>query len=72
MPTQTSNTQLDIAQFSEITNVTTDKLSVVLAQNLKSRKWLSSNVQADWWNNLECQKYPVIKRSCDANICDIW
>ncbi|XP_072754778.1 gamma-tubulin complex component 5 isoform X1 [Anoplolepis gracilipes] len=71
LPTQISNVQLDIAQPSEISDAA-DKLSLVLAQNLESRKWLLSNVQTDWWNNLQCQKYPVIKRSCDANICDIW
>ncbi|XP_012229926.1 gamma-tubulin complex component 5 isoform X2 [Linepithema humile] len=72
LPTQIPNTQLDIAQSSEISDTTTDKLSVVLVQNLESKKWLLSNVQTDWWNNLECQKCPVIKQSCDANICDIW
>lgn len=71
LPTQISNLQLDIAQSSEIPDAT-DKFSLILAQNLESRKWLLSNVQTDWWNNLQCQKYPVAKRSCDANICDIW
>lgn len=70
-PTQISNVQLDVAQPSEIPDAT-DKYSLILAQNLESRKWLLSNVQTDWWNNLQCQKYPVIKRSCDTNICDIW
>ncbi|KYN21845.1 Gamma-tubulin complex component 5 [Trachymyrmex cornetzi] len=72
LPTQICNIQLDIAQPLEVSDSATDKFSLTLAQNLESRKWLLSNVQTDWWNNLKCQKYPVIKRSCDTNICDIW
>ncbi|CAL1675989.1 unnamed protein product [Lasius platythorax] len=71
LPTQICNVQLDVAQPSEISDAA-DKFSLALVQNLESRKWLLSNVQTDWWNNLQCQKYPVVKRSCDANICDIW
>lgn len=64
--------QLDIAQASKIVDSTTEKYSLALVQNLESRKWLLSNVQTDWWNNLQCQRYPVTKRSCNTNICDIW
>ncbi|XP_032689925.1 gamma-tubulin complex component 5 isoform X2 [Odontomachus brunneus] len=73
LSTQISNMQLDIAKQSpnNLDNVT-DKYSLSLAQNLESRKWLLSNIQTDYWNNLQCQKYPVTKRSCNANICDIW
>lgn len=71
LPTQICNVQLDVAQSSEVPDAA-DKFSLALVQNLESRKWLSSNVQTDWWNNLRCHKYPVVKRSCDANICDIW
>ncbi|KAL6267426.1 hypothetical protein P5V15_000502 [Pogonomyrmex californicus] len=63
--------QLDIAQPLKISD-TTDKFSLALIQNLESRKWLLSNVQTDWWNNLKCQKYPIVKRSCNTDICDIW
>jgi hypothetical protein len=70
---QIANTQLDIVQQSEkISDNAIDKFSIALIQNLESRKWLASNVQTDWWNNLQCQKYPVIIQSCDTNICDIW
>ncbi|XP_014467544.1 PREDICTED: gamma-tubulin complex component 5 isoform X2 [Dinoponera quadriceps] len=72
LPTQICNVQLDIAQSPKTSDSITDKYSLVLLQNLESRKWLLSNVQTDWWNNLQCQKYPVAKQSCNANICDIW
>lgn len=72
LPKQICNTQLDIAQPPKVSDSTTDKFSLALIQNLESRRWLLSNVQIDWWNNLKCQKYPVIKRSCDTNICDLW
>ncbi|XP_012522259.1 gamma-tubulin complex component 5 isoform X2 [Monomorium pharaonis] len=67
------NTQLDVAQPPEVLDTSAiDKFSLALVQDLESRKWLLSNVQTDWWNNLKCQKYPVVKRSCDTSICDIW
>jgi len=69
---QTCNTQLEIVQPIKVSDSATDKFSLALVQNLESRKWLLSNVQTDWWNNLKCQKYSVIKRSCDTSICDIW
>ncbi|XP_024868902.1 gamma-tubulin complex component 5 isoform X2 [Temnothorax curvispinosus] len=72
LPTQICNTQLDIAQCPEVSDSTADKFSLALVQNLESRKWLLSKVQTDWWNNLRCRKYPVVKRSCDTSICDIW
>lgn len=72
LPTQICNTQLDIAQPPQVSDGAAEKFSLALVQNLESRKWLQSNVQTDWWNNLKCQKYPVIRRSCDTSICDIW
>jgi len=66
------NTELDIVQPSKVPDSTTDKFSLALIQNLESRKWLLSNVQTDWWNNLKCQKYSIVKQSCDTSICDIW
>ncbi|XP_077272317.1 gamma-tubulin complex component 5 isoform X2 [Temnothorax americanus] len=72
LPTQRCNTQLDIAQCPEVSDSTADKFSLALVQNLESRKWLLSKVQTAWWNNLRCRKYPVVKRSCDTSICDIW
>ncbi|XP_011140681.1 gamma-tubulin complex component 5 isoform X2 [Harpegnathos saltator] len=72
LPTQISNMQLDIAQSSKISDNITNEYSLALVQNLESRKWLLSNVQTDWWNNLQCQKYLVTKQSCNTNICDIW
>jgi len=69
---QTCNTQLDIVQPTGVSDSATDKFSLALVQNLESRKWLLSNVQTDWWNNLKCQKCPVIRRFCDTSICDIW
>lgn len=65
--------QLDIAKQSPNNlDSTTDKYSLSLVQNLESRKWLLSNIQIDYWNNLQCQRYSVTKQSCNANICDIW
>lgn len=72
LPVQVYNTQLDVAQPPEISDSATDKFSLALMQDLESRKWLSSNVQTDWWNNLKCLKYPIVRRSCDTSICDIW
>ncbi|EZA47650.1 Gamma-tubulin complex component [Ooceraea biroi] len=73
LPMQIANAQLNTAQRSQaVADNVIDKFSRALVQSLESRKWLASNVQTDWWNNLECQKYPVAIRSCDANICDIW
>ncbi|XP_011858715.1 PREDICTED: gamma-tubulin complex component 5 isoform X2 [Vollenhovia emeryi] len=72
LPTQICNARLDVAPSPEDSDRVTDKFSLALLQNLESRKWLLSNVQTDWWNNLGCQKYPVVKQTCDTSICDIW
>lgn len=72
LPTQISNAQLGTVRSPEISDSTADKYSLVLLQNLESRKWFLSNVQTDWWNSLQYQEYPVVKRPCDANICNIW
>lgn len=71
-PSQKPTLHLDVAQLSESRDNTADKFSLALVQNLESKKWLSLNVQNDWWNNLQYQKCPVVKHSCDASICDIW
>lgn len=69
---QKSTVRLDVAQLSGSCDNTTDKFSLALVRNLESKKWLSLNVQTDWWNSLQYQKCPIVESSCDANICDIW
>ncbi|KAL0104636.1 hypothetical protein PUN28_017403 [Cardiocondyla obscurior] len=72
LSTQICDTQLEIFQPPKASDNTENKFALALAQSLESRKWLLSNVQHDWWNNLKCYKYPVINQSCDTSICDIW
>lgn len=43
-----------------------------LIKEVESRKWLMSNVQNTWWNELVIHKYPVCSKYPDAHFCQIW